>query len=254
MLILALTSVLALVAGDSIPLGAPLVSRRSAIFATGPSSAETERASATAERDSLAFRLRLQEIALERSDSSVRALRDSVKTLRADSLRQDSLARRAGARQSALADSLARFRAYDSLVIQLDSLQIPDTSLRADGIRLRSLLADAALRSGHSVLLAPPVSGFRYGKLLSGSLRRSRDSVWIHLELRGGRSDSVVLDRKGRVSDSSDVVAMQLRTARDLFGLRDQPLRAPGEVPVGIRAGILACVAVVALIVSVSLW
>jgi len=254
MLILALTSALALVAGDSIPLGAPLVSRRSAIFATGAGGIDTVRTSATAERDSLAIRVRLQELALERSDSSLRALRDSVKVLRLDSLRQDSLARRGAARQAVLGDSLARFRAYDSLVVQIDTLQIADTALRADRIRLRSLLAEAALRSGRSVLVHPPLSGFQSGRLLTGSLRRSRDSLWIHLELRGGRSDSVVLDRKGRVSDSADVAAAQRQAARDLFGLRDEPVVVPGEVPVGIRAAILASVALVALIVSVSLW
>lgn len=247
MITLAIAAVLSMLASQTSPSGPGLASRRSAIFAPLDSVAPR----ITAERDSLHLQLRLVAAQAARAESLVASQARELVRMRSDSLRQDTLAREAAARQAVLSDSLQRFRLHDSAVVELDTLTFSDSSLRAPRDAWRARLAQTAQRRGYSVLLRPAVSGHRTGRFLQGSLVRTRDSVQVRLVLHR-QGDSVVSVHQGPVRKTQ---SMQDAALEELFG--KDPVSAEPRANVahaGLRAGMLAAVTAVALIVSVSLW
>lgn len=247
MLTLALAAALSLLASQSSPSGSALASRRSAIFAP----LDTVVPRVHAERDSLDLQLRLLKSQAALTESLVVTQARTLERMRQDSLRQDTLARQAAARQAVLSDSLQRFRLHDSSVVELDSLAFSDSTLRGARDAWRARLAQTAQRKGYSVLLKPAVSGHRTGRFLQGSLVRTKDSVQVRLVLHR-QSDSVVSVHQG---PARNLQSLQDAALEDLFGKEPAPAEPRSPVAnAGLRAGMLAAVTAVALIVSVSLW
>lgn len=244
---LALATLLSMLASQSSPSGSALSNRRSAIFAP----VDTVAPRLVAERDSLDLQLRLAASQSARTESLLVSQTRNLERMRSDSLRQDSLAVQAAARQASLSDSLVRFRLHDSSIVELDSLTFSDSTLRSARDAWRVRLAQTAQRRGYSVLLKPAVSGHRTGRFLQGSLVRTKDSVQVRLVLHR-QTDSVVSVHQG---PAKKLGSLQDAALEDLFGKEPTPPEPRSEVAnAGLRAGMLVAVTTVALIVSVSLW
>ena len=244
---LALATLLSMLASQSTPSGSTLSSRRSAIFAPP----DTVAPRLVAERDSLDLQLRLAASQSARTESLLVFQTRTIERMRSDSLRQDTLASQAAARQAGLSDSLARFRLHDSSIVELDSLTFSDSTLRSARDAWRVRLAQTAQHRGYSVLLKPAASGYRTGRFLQGSLDRANDSVQVRLVLHR-QTDSVVSVHRG---PAKRLQALQDSALEDLFGKEPASPEPRSDVAnAGLRAGMLVAVATVALIVSVSLW
>lgn len=155
-----------------------------------------------------------------------------------------------------LSDSILLFHRVDSLALHIDSLSISDSDLASDAQRLVDLVNQAALGQGYSISRRPLVAGIRNSTPLRITLGRSKDSVWVRLELGGRIAQEgirlALADRAG-FRDADEILRMNSRAVRTLFGATSLPPEPKGPWPSGVRAGIVVSAVIVSLLVVIGL-
>lgn len=206
--------------------------------------------------DSLRSALRAKD-SLQRLDSiHLAGARDSLLRLRTalDLGRASHLADSATLRR--LSDSILLFHRVDTLALHIDSVAISDSDLASDVQRLVDLVNEAALSQGYSISRRPLVAGIRNSTPLRIALGRTKDSVWVRLELGGRIAQEgihlALADRAG-FRNADEIARMNSRAVRTLFGATSLPPEPKGPWPTGVRAGIVVSAMLVSLLVVIGL-
>lgn len=187
--------------------------------------------------------LLVRDTALAQAESLVVRLREDS-ALAATAMAADST------RIAILNDSLARFMAFDSLAIRIDTITTSDSLLSSRILPLRSLLALAAWNSGLTVHQREEIPGFRRCAPVRAHIEQRGDTTWVRID----RDGKVFQDSVNSTKDSR-IAQLERSVVRQAFGEASIP---PEEVRTGwpwpVRAGVLAGTTLVAILTVVSLW
>lgn len=199
--------------------------------------------------DSLSQRLKALDTLVFQLESAKAGSAREAMQLRDDSARLAAVLTHNSAMIAMLKDSLARYMAYDSGVVLLDSVLVSDTLLNRWIAPMTRLASTGILHSGKGVRLTPRIAGHKDCPAVRVRLSQRNDSTWFSID-RAGQvfTDSIASTNSGGIE------RLQLDVARKAFGREAYPTEAKTGAPLPVRLAVLGGATLLAVITMVALW